>query len=957
MSYITIHRLICILCVISSAIACVFLSDDAKPKGLEERALDSEVVLAAYTRTVYRNRNNTTSYSAEFLVFNILKGEGHVVEVYQKRKPSSLETALNRRLVNVSNFGDPTKCQSDVSPGETYILFLDVLVTGELGARYDGVYGPAVLYSRDKEMALETIGSSPWSEWSPCSGSCGGGIQQRRRQCDGGTKCSNNEGQQRTCNMFPCTSVLNILEAADFHRSPLRPPGRPTAYRLLASGSWRSREEELLFPRTFPWEFSLLVTVHLKPASSGGFLLRVLHSGTLQVGLYISDTLTLVLSDKDNVRVSFVKPLSDDHWHQLAFSVRRNTVSFYLNCEFSGKLPLPGKIRPFGGQPATVIVGSTGPQELDAFQGDIEQITITGSPDAAENQCNSTTQPLHFRTADRQEIRSRPISSIQSDQLPLRGDIIDDEDFSFEESGSGHKTTTVDDDYDDYNDEEDDVKADSSKKKPKIPIKAETTDDEESNSDEDEETESDEKEKEENNSDEDDDEETDSDEREKEETIPVITSSTTFSPFDDQELKVSDRKNNEADYNYDHIDEEFDQNEKDVEGSGAGTQFELAWSEWSPCSATCSWGRRSRTSYCLDNGLNLESCTEASARRSETEACFLGLCPTTPSTTMTTITTTATELILTTNVSVPVYKLRCRVKCHHGGTCYPPHTCYCSKGYYGSLCQYAKQVCKVNCRNGGICHPPATCACAKGYIGNECQYPVCKPYCLNGGICISPNTCRCKPGYVGKSCQKAVCKLGCKNGGECVAPNKCACRSGFTGADCGQALCEPGCQNGGQCVKPYFCHCPSGTRGSFCEKILCKPECQNGGVCIGPDRCSCPRGYAGYFCEQVYCPGGCLNGGKCSKSGKCSCPLGYSGLHCEIRKPCKFVEVKEPYKRGYKQKVATQVKVPCGAWGWKMCTKTKVHYEMVYKTFFKTSYECEEVQQSKYPNYQKLKNG
>lgn len=87
-----------------------------------------------------------------------------------------------------------------------------------------------------------------------------------------------------------------------------------------------------------------------------------------QVGLYISDTITLVLSDKDNVRVSFVKSLFDDHWNQIAFSVRRNTVSFYVNCEFNGKLPLPGKIRPFGGQPATVIVGSTGPQELDAFQ-------------------------------------------------------------------------------------------------------------------------------------------------------------------------------------------------------------------------------------------------------------------------------------------------------------------------------------------------------------------------------------------------------------------------------------------------------------------------------------------------------------------------------------------------------------------------------------------------------------
>ncbi|GIY82917.1 uncharacterized protein CEXT_299231 [Caerostris extrusa] len=94
--------------------------------------------------------------------------------------------------------------------------------------------------------------SSPWGEWSPCSGSCGGGIQQRRRQCDGSGKCSNEEGQQRTCNMFPCTGILNILEVAGVHRSALRPAGRPTAYKLLPSGTWRSGKEEIVFPRTFP---------------------------------------------------------------------------------------------------------------------------------------------------------------------------------------------------------------------------------------------------------------------------------------------------------------------------------------------------------------------------------------------------------------------------------------------------------------------------------------------------------------------------------------------------------------------------------------------------------------------------------------------------------------------------------------------------------------------------------
>lgn len=152
------YPLLVLLTVPLLAHSCVLLPDDAKPKGLEERAIDSEVVLAAVTRTIYKTKNNTTSYSAEFLVFNILKGEKQVTEIYQQRKPSPLETALNKQLVNASNFGDPSKCQSDVNPGETYILFFDVTADGQLTARYDGVYGPAVVYSRDKELALEAIG-------------------------------------------------------------------------------------------------------------------------------------------------------------------------------------------------------------------------------------------------------------------------------------------------------------------------------------------------------------------------------------------------------------------------------------------------------------------------------------------------------------------------------------------------------------------------------------------------------------------------------------------------------------------------------------------------------------------------------------------------------------------------------------------------------------------------------
>ncbi|GBN34038.1 hypothetical protein AVEN_213375-1 [Araneus ventricosus] len=88
-----------------------------------------------------------------------------------------------------------------------------------------------------------------------------------------------------TAQLFFPTGILNILEVAGIHRSALRPAGRPTAYKLLPSGSWRSEKEEIVFPRTFPWEFSLLVTVRVKKSFSGGFLLRVLHSESLQVSV------------------------------------------------------------------------------------------------------------------------------------------------------------------------------------------------------------------------------------------------------------------------------------------------------------------------------------------------------------------------------------------------------------------------------------------------------------------------------------------------------------------------------------------------------------------------------------------------------------------------------------------------------------------------------------------------
>ena len=48
----------------------------------------------------------------------------------------------------------------------------------------------------------------PWTTWTTCSATCGGGGQQRERRCDGvlhgGQNCTGPSSQSRTCNQHEC---------------------------------------------------------------------------------------------------------------------------------------------------------------------------------------------------------------------------------------------------------------------------------------------------------------------------------------------------------------------------------------------------------------------------------------------------------------------------------------------------------------------------------------------------------------------------------------------------------------------------------------------------------------------------------------------------------------------------------------------------------------------------------
>merc|ERR1712038_437006 len=45
---------------------------------------------------------------------------------------------------------------------------------------------------------------SSWGSWSSCTTTCGGGVQTRSRTCQGGSGCSGNNSQSRSCNSLPC---------------------------------------------------------------------------------------------------------------------------------------------------------------------------------------------------------------------------------------------------------------------------------------------------------------------------------------------------------------------------------------------------------------------------------------------------------------------------------------------------------------------------------------------------------------------------------------------------------------------------------------------------------------------------------------------------------------------------------------------------------------------------------
>ncbi|XP_063621974.1 uncharacterized protein LOC134794178 [Cydia splendana] len=255
----------------------------------------------------------------------------------------------------------------------------------------------AVPWSLGVDIAIwNAVGWAGWGEWGACSKTCGGGMQVRRRYCSRAT-CEGYGEQGRACNTFDCEGTINPLAPSarrNFHPAQARwgsVADRPHAFSLRPNSYiWIASSE--LFPngRMFPREFTLFVSLRLRP-ESGGYGQGTLFSlrSRRRTGSFLSLELAgrgaarLVHAGAGASRAIYLAvPLYDFRWHHIAISVHDdNTVRAYVDCRWlrTDVLEKDALDTP---RDADLIIGYL-------FSGDLEQLVLVPKAGQAQKQCSS----------------------------------------------------------------------------------------------------------------------------------------------------------------------------------------------------------------------------------------------------------------------------------------------------------------------------------------------------------------------------------------------------------------------------------------------------------------------------------------------------------------------------------------------------------------------------------------
>lgn len=888
---------------------------DVPRRSPEKRAVMAPIVVKALVTNVFDEKSDKVRGDlAEIWIIDVYKGADKLAaNIGVLGGPGGILNIRDQR-VNVS--GWDLECGGRVPRDKAQLI---LLASSNHRISLDPNPGPVIPFTQElKVKILKVLGWFSWSSWGTCSVTCGGGSQERWRKCRKGSECEGYNTERRVCNSFSCKGAVNAIAVEDsryfkpYRRSFQSVHDRPGAWRIK-TGSYFLLPYHQVFGRHFPHDFTIFLT--FKPyKDTEGVIVSLNDPNSRQeyLSLELSKTkghhLKMVHSTQNGTRVvSIPAPILTNNWNQLAISVEDgSSIRTYLDCNWVTTQILHGHALAVPPKP-DLIIGYM-------FQGEIEQLTVSDKVGSAGEQCSTSRLPLQDDTLEEPLHFSTKQSSSKSSRLPLQDDTLEDSlHFSTKQSSSkiSSKVSSTDIVIDEESDNQKGVEH------------LDYTDEEYVD--------------------------LDSPEEEPEERLTQDVS-VKMEIVEDDVGSGQDTLESSGDKSPIITLEEEDKEEED--GSGG---YELDWSTWSECSATCGSSVQTRWSRCADNGFMME-CIAAGMERRVTRACRKPTCSKliispseTPNNKNRSSWITTNSQQISNSLSQVEDAATLDIEDLH-----PNHVTdkdiAASRKRKSSFSEKSTLAIKLN-RSGDLLKitsnnhkqqtPTDESEGKKITSSKTLTQPTWKDAsdnhcgCKSTGICDSQTKlCQCVGGWTGKDCGTPVCRPACSNGAACVQPDVCECTPGYTGARCQKAFCHPPCANGGLCIAPFKCGCPNGTRGNYCQKPLCHRKCQNGGTCVGPNQCSCLHGFSGVDCGDRTCNLRCQNGGVCTSTNTCKCPKGFYGSRCHKTICHSYVAVREPQKRAYRRVIslspATEDK------------PARPKYKTFYKTYYKTVYKCKQ---------------
>ncbi|CAK1555452.1 unnamed protein product [Leptosia nina] len=407
--------LLVVLLFLCQTIVCDSQCPKFAERPLETRVQDASIVFRAVVVETHLQRK-----TLDLALVSIFRGGVELASVSQY---SGSPYNTTDRQVNLKISSQLIACFNwSMAPQSELVVFARVsdpaedLETTPPDGQWLEATAAAVPWSLGVDIAIwNAVGWAGWGEWGVCSKTCGGGRQTRRRYCSRGA-CEGFGEQWRSCNSFECEApisydiafgIIQISESLTGAINPLSPGARrnfhpaqarwgrvvdrPHAFSLRPNSYiWIASSELFSAGKDFPKEFTLFLSLRLRPESAGYgqgtlFSLRSRRrSGSfLSLELAGRGAARLVHAGEGSKKTIYLAvPLYDFRWHHIAISVHDdNTVRVYVDCRWlrTDVLEKDALETP---RDADLIIGYL-------FSGDLEQLVLVPKAGQAYKQCSS----------------------------------------------------------------------------------------------------------------------------------------------------------------------------------------------------------------------------------------------------------------------------------------------------------------------------------------------------------------------------------------------------------------------------------------------------------------------------------------------------------------------------------------------------------------------------------------